>query len=64
MIRSFAYLTPLFCIRADTLVFEGVEVTGYQIFEDPKVLNTRETFLTKIAIYMYSPELQHFYSVI
>ena len=22
---------------ADTLIFEGVEVTGYQIFEDPKV---------------------------
>jgi hypothetical protein len=31
-------LILLFCIRADTLVFEGVEVTGYQIFEDSKVL--------------------------
>jgi hypothetical protein len=35
---SFAYLILLFCICADTLVFEGVEVTGYQIFEDSKVL--------------------------
>lgn len=27
-------------------------MTGYQIFEDPKVLNTLETFLTKIVIYI------------
>jgi len=36
-IHSDYYLIFVLCALADTLIFEGVEVTGYQIFEDPKV---------------------------
>lgn len=36
-IHSDYYLIFVCCAVADTLIFEGVEVTGYQIFEDPKV---------------------------
>jgi hypothetical protein len=38
MFVSYCALSHIaFCAFADTLIFEGVEVTGYQIFEDPKV---------------------------
>ncbi|TVU28112.1 hypothetical protein EJB05_19621 [Eragrostis curvula] len=34
------FLWPRIEQLPDTLIFEGVEVTGYQIFEDPKAVNT------------------------
>lgn len=44
----------LSCIHADTLIFEGVEVTGYPIFEDPKVLNKWYIFNKHFFSWMFS----------